>query len=149
VPRVDNQRFEYILKKTNLRNYVVIGNKDTQKILANNTFGKVTQIKVAYVWFKVKNKHLLCTENEYNQNIEIIRKCMNAESSECGSLNAESIEYRERIRIRDYHKFLSELSLSQISKVVSSPMILLVKNFTSSLSQLAMSCRIYVVPFTH
>ena len=57
-------------KKTNLRNYVVVGNEDTQELLASNTFGKVTQIKVAYnyVWFKVKNKQLICNENvHYNQ----------------------------------------------------------------------------------
>jgi len=48
---------------------------------------------------------------------------MNADSSEYGNLNAEYIDCRERIRIRDYHKFLSELSPSQISKVASSHML--------------------------
>jgi hypothetical protein len=105
--------------------YVLIGNEDAHELLANNTFGKVTQIKVAYVWFKIKTKQLLCTENEYNQNIATIRKYMNADSFEYGNLNAESIDCRERIRIRDYNKFLSELFPSQISKVVSSPMLLL------------------------
>jgi len=99
----------YSNKKLNLRNYVVIGNKDAQDLLANSIFGKVTQIKVANVWFKVKNRQLLCGENEYNQNIETNRKYMNADSSEYGNSNAEFIDSRERIRIRDYLKFLSEL----------------------------------------
>ena len=48
---------EYILfKNPNLRNYIVIGNEDAQELLANKTIGKVMPIKVAYGWFKVKNK---------------------------------------------------------------------------------------------
>ena len=113
---------EYILlKNANLRKHVVIGNEDAQDLLLNNnTFGKGKQIKVEYVWFKVKKKQLLCTMNEYHQNFDTIRKFMNADSSEFGTLNAESVDNPERTRIREYHKFLSEFIPSQISKVVSS-----------------------------
>jgi hypothetical protein len=123
---------EYILKKNaNLRNYVVIGNEDAQD-LANNTFGKVKQIKVEYVWFKVKKKQLLCTFNEFGMNYATIIKYMNADSEEFGTLIAESIDFRERNQIKEYHKFLSELSPSQISKVVSFAIILLILILTSS-----------------
>ena len=85
---------EYILTTNlNLRNYVVVGNEDTHELIVNNAFGKVTQIKVASVMFQVKNKQLLCTENEYNQNTETIRKYVNAAFSNYGNLNAESIDF--------------------------------------------------------
>ncbi len=123
---------DYILTKhVNLRNYVIIGNEDAQDLLANNTFGRVKQIKVEYVWFKVKKKQLLCTLNEYDQKFETISKCINAASEELGTLNAEPVNNPNRIRIREYHKFLSELIPSQFSKVVSSAMILLIFNITS------------------
>ena len=95
-------------------------------------FGKVKQIKVEYVWFKVKKKQLLCTFNEFGMNYTTITKYMDASSAEFGTLIAESIDYREKNRIREYHKFLSELSPSQISKVVSFALILLILILTSS-----------------
>jgi hypothetical protein len=122
---------EYILtKNANLRNYVIIGNEDAQDLLAHNTFGRVKQIKVEYVWFKVKSKQLLCTENEYHRNFDTISKYIIPGSDEYGTLNAESVDNPERIRIKEYHKFLSELIPSQISKVVSSAMILIIFNIT-------------------
>ena len=88
------------------------------------------QIQVEYIWFKVKKKQFLCTLNEYHQNIDTISKYMIPGSVEYGTLNAESVDNQERNRIREYHKFLSELIPSQISKVVSSAMILLVFKIT-------------------
>jgi hypothetical protein len=124
---------EYILtKNANLRKYVVIGNEDAQDLINNNTFGKVKQIKVDYVWFKVKKKQLLCTFNEFGMNYTTITKYMDADSEEFGTLIAESIDYREKNQIREYHKFLSELSPSQISKVVSFALILLILILISS-----------------
>ena len=89
-------------------------------------------IKVKYVWFKVKKKQLLCTFNEFGMNIATITKYMNSDSEEFGTLIAESINYRERNEIREYHRILSGLSPSQISKVVSSTIILLILILTSS-----------------
>jgi hypothetical protein len=125
---------EYILtKNANLRKYVVIGNEDAQDLLlTNNTFGKGKQIKVEYVWFKVKKKQLLCTFNEFGMNLATITKYMNADSEEFGTLIADSIDYRERNQVRECHKFLSELSPSQIRKVVSFALILLILILTSS-----------------
>jgi len=57
---------------------------------------------------------------------------MNADSSEFGTLNAKSIDNRERIPIREYHKFFYELSPNQISKVVSSTIILFIYIITLS-----------------
>ena len=97
---------EYILKKNaNLRKYVVIGNEDAQDLINNNTFGKVKQIKVDYVWFKVKKKQLLCTFNEFAMNYTTITKYMDADSEEFGTLIEESVNYREKNQIREYHKF--------------------------------------------
>ena len=142
---------EYILtKNANLRNYDIIGNEDAQDLLANNTFGRVKQIKVEYVWFKVKKKQLLCTLNEYDVNFENISKYINAGSEELGTLNAESVDNLNKTRIREYHKFLSELIPSQISRVVSSAMISLIFKITSFLLILIiMFCRIYAFPFTN
>ncbi len=81
------------------------------------------QIKVEYVWFKAKKKQLLCTVNEYHQIFDTISKYIILGSDAYGTLNAESVDNPERIRIREYHKFLSELIPSQISKVVSFAMI--------------------------
>ncbi len=110
-------------KNPNLRNYVVIGNKDVQDLLANEMFlisnQRVKAIHVEYVWFTVGYKQLLCTLNENNQNFETIRKYKDADSSKFGTLIAESDDNRERVRIREYRRFLSELIPSQISKVVS------------------------------
>ena len=124
---------EYIKKNANLRNNVVIGNEDAQDLLANNTIGRVKQIKVDYVWFKVKMKQLICTLSEYHQNFETISKYMNADSSEFGTLNVVFVDNLEIIRIREYHTFSSELILSQISKVVSYAMIFLIFNINSFL----------------
>jgi hypothetical protein len=142
---------QYILTKiANLRNYVIIGNEDAQDILTNNTFGRVKQIKVEYIWFKVRKKQLLCTLNEYHQHFETISKYINADSSEFGTLNAKSVDNPERVRIREYHQLLSKLIPSQISKVVSSDMILLIFNITSFLLiWIIMFCRIYAFPFTN
>ena len=117
-------------KNANLRNYFILRNKDAQDLLSNNTFGRVKQIKVEYVWFKVKKKQLLCTLNKYDQNIETISKYIDDGSELFGTLNAESVDIPNNNRIREYHKFLSELISSQISKVVSSDMILLIFNIT-------------------
>ncbi len=140
---------EYILKKNaNLRNYVILGNEDAQDLLSNNTFGRVKQIKVEYVWFKVKKKQLLCTLNEYYKNIQTISKYEDDGSDQFGTLNAESVDIPNSNRIREYHKFLSELIPSQISKVVSSDIILLIFNITLFLLILIiMFCRIYAFPF--
>jgi hypothetical protein len=92
----------------------------------------VKQIKVDYVWFKVKKKQLLCTFNEFAMNYTTITKYMDADSEEFGTLIAESVNYREKNQIREYHKFLSELSPSQISKVVSFALILLILILISS-----------------
>ena len=142
---------EYILtKNANLRNYVIIGNEDAQDLLAHNTFGRVKQIKVEYVWFKAKKKQLLCTVNEFHQNFHTISKYIIPGSDEYGTLNAESVDNQDRIRIREYHKFLSELIPSQISKVVSFAMILHIFNITSFLLILIiLFCRIYAFPFTN
>ena len=108
------------------------------------------QIKAEYVWFKVKKKQLLCTLNEYDQYSETISKYINAGSEEFGTLNAKSVNNPERIRIRECHKFLSELIPSQISKVVSYAKILLIFNITSFLLILIiMFCMIYAFPFTN
>ena len=140
---------EYILtKNANLRNYVILGNEDAQDLLSNNTFGRVKQIKVEYVWFKVKKKQLLCTLNEYYKNIQTISKYEDDGSDQFGTLNAESVDIPNSNRIREYHKFLSELIPSQISKVVSSDIILLIFNITQFLLILIiMFCRIYAFPF--
>jgi hypothetical protein len=140
---------EYILtKNANLRNYVILGNEDAQDLLSNNTFGRVKQIKVEYVWFKVKKKQLLCTLNEYYKNIQTISKYEDDGSDQFGTLNAESVDIPNSNRIREYHKFLSELIPSQISKVVSSDIILLIFNITLFLLILIiMFCRIYAFPF--
>ena len=120
------------MKISILRNYVVIGNEDAQELLANNIVGQVTPTKVVYVWFKVKNTHFLCTENEYNQNIETVRKYMSADLSEYGNLNVKAIDSLEKIRIKYSRILLSDLSPNQISKVVSSTMFLLISNLISS-----------------
>jgi hypothetical protein len=110
----------------------------------------VKQIKVEYVWFKAKNKQLLCTVNEFHQNFHTISKYIIPGSDEYGTLNAESVDNQDRIRIREYHKFLSELIPSQISKVVSFAMILHIFNITSFLLILIiLFCRIYAFPFTN
>ena len=88
--------------------------------------------------------------NEYHQNFDTISKYINAGSDEFGTLNAESVDNPERIRIREYPKFLSELIPSQISKVVSYAMILLILNITSFLLILIIIfCKIYAFPFTN
>ena len=79
---------------------------------------RVKDIKVEYVWFTVGKKRLLCTLNEYDQNYVTISQYMTADSSEFGTLNAESVDNREIVRIRDYHNYLF-ISRGQISKVVS------------------------------
>jgi hypothetical protein len=86
----------YSYKNLNLRNYFVIRNEDAQDLLANNIFGRVKQINVEYVWFKVKNIQHFCTQNEYKYNFASISKYTNAVSSDIGTLNAESVDSRER-----------------------------------------------------
>ena len=142
---------EYILTKNeNLRKYVIIGNEDAQDLPTNYTFGRVKQIKIDYVRFTVKNKQLLCTLNEYHQNFDTIGKYINAGSEEFGTLNAESVDNLGRSRIIEYHKFLSELIPSQISKVVSYAMNFLIFNINSFLLILViMFCRIYAFPSTN
>jgi len=80
---------------------------------------------------KRNNFFALLTSSVY-MNYATITKYMNVDSEEFGTLIAESIDFRERNKIREYHKFLSELSPSQISKVVSSTLILLILIHTSS-----------------
>ena len=124
---------EYIqTKNSNLRNHVVIGNEDAQDLLANDFFGRVKEIKVEYVWFKVKKQQLLCTYNEFLMNNETITKHMDVSSVEYGYLIAEFSDHRERNRIREYHKFMSDLSPSQISKVVSFAIFIRILIVTSS-----------------
>ena len=142
---------EYILtKNANPRNYVILGNEDAQDLLSNNTFGRVKQIKVEYVWFKVKRKQLLCTLNEYYKNIQTISKYEDDGSDQFGTLNAESVDIPNSNRIREYHKFLFELIPSQISKIVSFDMISLIFNIALFLLILIiMFCRIYAFPLTN
>ena len=83
---------------------------------------KVKDIKVEYVWFKVGKKQLLCTLNEYEQKFVTISQYMTADSSEFGILNAESVDNREIVRIRDYHNYLF-INEGRVSKVVSSAFI--------------------------
>jgi hypothetical protein len=79
-------------------------------------------IKVEYVWFTVGKLQLLCTLNEYKQNLDTISQYMTPDSSEFGTLNAESIDNREIVRIRNYHNYLF-IERGQVSKVVSSAFI--------------------------
>ena len=65
-------------------------------------------------------------------NYATITKYMDADSEDFGTLIAESIDYRERNQIKEYHKFLPELSPSQISKIVSFAIILLILILASS-----------------
>ncbi len=67
---------------------------------------RVKNIEVDYVWFTVGEKRLLCTLNEYNQNFDTISQYMIAESSKFGTLNAEFVDNREIVRMRDYHNLL-------------------------------------------
>jgi hypothetical protein len=83
---------------------------------------KVKDIKVEYVWFKVGKKQLLCTLNEYKQNLDTISQYMTPDSAEFGTLNAEYIDNREIDRIRDYHNYLF-INEGRVSKVVSSAFI--------------------------
>ena len=69
-----------------------------------------------------EKKRLLCTLNEYEQNFDTISQYMTPDSSEFGALNAESIDNREIVRIRDYHNYLF-IQRGQVSKVVSSAFI--------------------------
>jgi hypothetical protein len=79
---------------------------------------RVKDIEVEYVWFTVGKKRLLCTLNEYNQNFDTISQYMIADSSKFGTLNAESVDNRDIVRIRDYHNYLF-IENGQVSKVVS------------------------------
>jgi len=83
---------------------------------------RVKDIKVEYVWFTVGKKRFLCTLNEYEQNFDIISQYMTPNSSEFGTLNAETIDNREIVRIRDYHNYLF-INEGRVSKVVSSAFI--------------------------
>ena len=83
---------------------------------------RVKNIEVEYVWFTVGKKRLLCTLNEYNQNFDTISQYMIADSSKFGTLNAESVDNREIVRISDYHNLLF-INTGQISKVASSDII--------------------------
>ncbi len=83
---------------------------------------RVKDIEVEYVWFAVGKKRLLCILNEYNGNFDTISQYMIADSSKFGTLNAESVDNREIVRIRDYHSLLF-INKGQISKVVSSAII--------------------------
>ena len=95
---------------------------------------------------KINNFFQLNTSIEKN---ETISKHTSVDTSEFRTLNAESVDNRERIRIREYHELLSELFPSQICKVVRYAMILLTFNITSSQSYLDMFCRIFATPFTN
>ena len=83
---------------------------------------RVKDIKVEYVWFTVGKKQLLCTLNEYKQNLDTISQYMTPDSAEFGTLNAEYIDNREIDRIRDYHNYLF-INEGRVSKVVSSAFI--------------------------
>jgi hypothetical protein len=51
------QEYNILKKNANLWNYVIIGNEDAQALLfEKNTFGRVKQIKVEYVWFEAKKE---------------------------------------------------------------------------------------------
>ena len=50
-------------------------------------------------------------------NFETIRKYINADSFEFGTVNAEYIDSRERIIIKYDHNFLSELHPNQYEKL--------------------------------
>ena len=103
-----------------------IGNNESIDLKPNDNFGRVkgSTIAVDYVWFKIMNKQLLCTRNEYISNLTTIKKYMKEDSAEWGSLKAESLNLHEALLIQEYHKFLSELTPPQISKVVSVATIL-------------------------
>lgn len=108
-------------KHSNLRNFVCIGNDDCFRIDIDDIYGKHKgpYIGVEYVWFKIKNKQLLCTKNEYKSNYELIKNSMNENSDEYEFLNAESIDLQNSIYIKTYHKFLSDMTPPVTSKVVS------------------------------
>jgi hypothetical protein len=80
---------------------------------------KGTSVVVDYVWFKIRNHQLLCTHNEFTANLEVIRKFMNAESEEHGTLNAKSVDLQNSIYIKAYHNFLADLTPPLISRIVS------------------------------
>lgn len=105
---------------------MAIGNEESHELDINNAYGRKTGIfiGVEYVWFKIKNKQLLCTENEYKSNFEFIKAYMNPNSSEYSTINAESVDIQQMFYLQEYHKFLSNLNPPRISKVVSLAIIL-------------------------
>lgn len=113
---------EYILTKNEkLRNFVTIGNEDFNSLKIFDAYGryKGTSVAVDYVWFKVKNHQLLCTRNEYNSNLEVIRKFMNADSEEHGTIFAEGVDVQNSMYIKAYHNLLAEQTPPLISRIVS------------------------------